>query len=313
MTVEVTRGVVESTHLVDVVVIGPTGPVFVAGDASRAILPRSAIKPIQVLPLIETGAAEHFDLSDEEIALGAASHSAEPPHTAAVQAWLARMGLNASALECGPARPLTQSRADDLLRSGVEFAPIHNCCSGKHAGFLAVAKHLGHELSGYIARDHPVQELVADAITRYTGVDTADLAYGVDGCGIPTFEIPLQSLATAMRRLAVSQEAAPRRVISALGGRAFWLSGTHRHETLLESIATEPLIAKVGAEGVFVGILPERGFGIALKARDGAERAANAAMTRVLAELGVVDPQAVATNNTNRAGTVVGSTEAHLS
>lgn len=312
--VKVTRSVVESEHLVDAIAVGHDGSALLsAGDTGRTILPRSAIKPIQVLPLIETGAADGFAVSNEEIALGAASHSAEPPHIAAVGAWLARMGLDPADLECGPGRPLTQTRADEILRSGDEFGPLHNCCSGKHAGFLAIAKHLGHGTRGYIARDHPVQELVADAISRYAGVETSDLAYGIDGCGIPTFAVALEALAIAMQRLATSDDAAATRLRAALSGNAFWMSGTQRYEYLLEQLVDEPLIAKVGAEGVFTAMLPERGIGVALKARDGADRAANAAMARVLVELGVINPDVLATNITNRAGTVVGTTEAHLS
>ena len=310
--VRVTRGIEESQHLVDLLVVDDSGPLITAGDVSRTVLPRSAIKPIQVLPLVETGAADRFDVTDDEIALGASSHSAQPEHLAAVDGWLQRIDLDRHALECGPGRPLSQSVADDLLRDRVEFEPLHNCCSGKHAGFLTVAQHLGHDPRGYINRDHPVQQLVADAIARYAGVDTADLAYGIDGCGIPTFGLPLRALAESMHKLVTSDDDAPRRVSQALSGRAFWLSGVDRHCLLMEKHAREPLVLKDGAEGVFMGALPERGIGFALKARDGAERAAKAAVTRVLVELGSVDPTGLDTTVLNKAGTVVGTTEAFL-
>ena len=313
LTVAVTRGIVESDHLVDALVLGPKGALIEAGDVSRKVLPRSAIKPIQVLPLIETGAAERFDVTNDEIALGSASHSAEAVHLAAVDAWLSRIGLDGGALECGPGRPLSAERADELVRSGTDFEPIHNCCSGKHAAFLTVAQHLGHDPQGYIARDHPVQQLVADAITRFTGVDTASLDYGIDGCGIPTFALPLDALAHSMQRLVTAGDEAANRVTGALPGRSLLLSGTGRHEHRMEAHASEPLLLKGGAEGVFMGALPQRGIGFALKARDGAERAANAAISLVLAELGAVNSEVVATNFTNRAGTVVGTTEAQLS
>lgn len=310
--VRVTRGVVESEHLVDAVIIGADGPLIAAGDGARTVLPRSAIKPIQVLPLLETGAADHFDVSDDEIALGSASHSAQPEHVAAVDGWLHRIGLDRDALECGAGRPLSTTVADDLLRGGHDFEPIHNCCSGKHTAFLTVAQHLGHDPHGYIERDHPVQQLVAEALARYTGVDTTDLAYGIDGCGIPTFGFELDALARSMQRLVTSDDPAARRVSEALPGRALLLSGTDRQEWRVEAHATEPFFVKGGAEGVFMGALPQRGIGFALKARDGAERAANAALARLLVEQGAIDPRLLATKIHNRAGTVVGTTEAYL-
>lgn len=308
-----TRGVVESEHLVDALIVDSNGAIISAGDVTRTILARSAIKPIQVLPLLETGAADRFAVTDDEIALGCASHSAQPEHLADVDAWLQRIGLNRDALECGPGRPLSPAVADELLRQGQDFAPIHNCCSGKHAAFLTVAQHLGHDPQGYINRDHPVQQLVADAIARYTGIDTTDVDHGIDGCGIPTFALSLDALAHSMQRLAASDDDAAQRVRQALPGRAFLLSGVDRQETRVETHAKEPLFVKGGAEGVFMGAIPQRGIGFALKARDGAERAANAAVARLLVELGAVDSVLLDTKVLNAAGTVVGTTEAHLS
>ncbi len=310
--IRVTRGVLESEHLVDALVFGANGPEISAGDISRVVLPRSAIKPIQVLPLIETGAAERFEVTDDEIALGSASHSAQPEHLEAVVGWLQRIGLDRDALECGPGRPLSTTVADDLLRQGQRFEPIHNCCSGKHTSFLTVAQHLGHNPQGYVSREHPVQQLVADAIARYTGVDTTDLDYGIDGCGIPTFALPLDSLAMSMQRLATSDDEPARRVTQALPGRASLLSGVGRQELLVQTHAKEPLLVKGGAEGVFMGALPQRGIGFALKARDGAERAANAALAWLLVELDAIDQKLLATKVLNKAGTVVGTTEAYL-
>ena len=312
ITVSVTRDVVESQHLVDCVVIGPEGPLLVAGELDRNVIARSALKPIQVLPLVETGAADHYELSDDEIALGASSHSAEQAHLDAVDAWLGRIGLNREALECGTARPLSVRRADELVGEGTTFEPIHNCCSGKHAGFLTIAKHLGEQTQGYIDREHPVQQLVTDAIGRYTGIDMSSRSSGLDGCGIPTFSLPLQALATAMCNLVTSDDPAAMRVTGALTRAAFWLSGPDRHECRVEMAAKEPLLLKQGAEGVFMGALPTRGYGFAVKARDGALRASSTAVSRVLDELGAVDTAPLATQITNAEGTVVGTMEAKI-
>lgn len=283
------------------------------GDLNRAVIPRSSIKPIQVLPLITSGAADAFGVSETELTLGAASHSGEAAHVEAVDGWLARIGLDRSALECGADRPISQDEADRLLRAGETFEAIHNCCSGKHAGFLTIAKHLGVDNRGYIDREHPVQQLVTDSIAEFTGVDVHSLSSGHDGCGIPTFAIPLQALAQSMARLVASDDEAPQRVTRALAANPFWISGTGRCEVLLVDAASEPLVIKAGAEGVYMAALPQRGLGIALKARDGAKRAAEAAIAAVLAELGVVPESASVSDITNKAGTVVGAMQVQRS
>ncbi len=312
IAVELTRDVVESVHLVDAVVATVDGPVTVWGDASAPIIPRSAIKPIQVLPLLRTGAAEAFGVSDIEVSLGAASHSGQPDHVKAVAAWLERIGYSSGVLECGPDRPIHVPSADDLLATGIPFAPIHNCCSGKHAGFLTVCRHLGFDPAGYIERAHPIQELVTAAIEEFTEVDLSDATNGADGCGIPTFTFPAHRLAHAMARLVTPAAlddvtaAAADRVVRSMSEHAWWMSGTDRAEDEFAEVASEPLVSKGGAEGVFMAALPERGIGIALKARDGAHRAADQAMAAVLANLDVL-PAAIAVDPiTNKAGTVVG-------
>ena len=271
------------------------------------------MKPIQVLPLVRSGAADAFGLSDAEIALGAASHSAEPRHVEAVDAWLDRIGLGRDALECGAGRPLSPAEADRRLLAGEQFESIHNCCSGKHAGFLTIAQHLGIDPAGYIEREHPVQQLVTAAIAEFTGIPVADHSSGTDGCGIPTFAMPLHALAGSLQRLVQSEQSSTRRVVAALTDNQFFLSGSDRLGTRLVSEASEPLLIKDGAEGVFVAALPTRGIGVAVKVRDGALRASEAAITAVLGELGVIDPSLAATEITNKAGTVVGLMEVCLS
>ncbi len=312
IAVELTRDVVESVHLVDAVVATVDGPVTVWGDASAPIIPRSAIKPIQVLPLLRTGAAEAFGVSDIEVSLGAASHSGQPDHVKAVAAWLERIGYSSGVLECGPDRPIHVPSADDLLATGIPFAPIHNCCSGKHAGFLTVCRHLGFDPAGYIQRAHPIQELVTEAIEEFTEVDLSAATNGADGCGIPTFTFPAHRLAHAMARLVTPAAldeptaTAAARVVQSMSDHVWWMSGSGRAEDDLATVATERIVLKGGAEGVFMASLPARGIGIALKARDGAHRAADAAMAAVFAQLGVVPADAAVSVITNKAGTVVG-------
>jgi len=313
LRVVVSRETDESEHLVDVVALSRNGLVAAFGDQNRGVIPRSAIKPIQAIPLVRTGAAAAFDLSDEEIALGSSSHSAEVAHIEAVEQWLHHIGLDESALECGPGRPFSMDEADRRLLDGEAFTPIHNTCSGKHTAFLTIARHLDVEPSGYIERDHPVQQLVIAAVEEFTGVSLSDAPSGVDGCGIPTFELPLIALARSMMSLVEpggfdsDTVAAAARVTNALSQNPYWVSGKDRTEAVLIAAASEPLLIKTGAEGVFIAALPQRGVGIALKVRDGATRASSLAIAATLEHLGVVAPGHAVRDVTNAAGTVVGA------
>lgn len=317
--VVLTRVVEESEHLVDAVVCSLDDVIVRHGNTSRSAIPRSALKPIQVVPLVHSGAASAFSLTDQQIALAAASHSGEVAHLEAVEAWLRQLGLDQSALECGASRPFAEAQADRLLMSGEPFQRLHNCCSGKHAGYLTIARHLGVDPAGYIQRDHPVQRLVDQTIETFTGVAIAEMQNGIDGCGVPTFSLPLEALARAMARLCnpadldSSYVEASARVTTALSNNHFWSSGTGRPEVELGRAASEPLIIKTGAEGVFTAGLPARGLGIAIKTRDGATRAADLAIAAILEELEVISPGHAVANVTNAAGTVVGTMQAHLS
>lgn len=310
LLVQLRRGnTVESEHLVDAVVATRTGPNHVWGNANRVILPRSAIKAVQALPLVTTGAAEHFGLTNEHLALACSSHNAEAGHLALVTSWFDLINGSVDWLECGPARPL---RDETWLDVGPNITPLHNCCSGKHVGFLSVACHLGVEHSGYLRFDHPVQQLVTEAISQFSGLTLTESDAAIDGCGIPTFAMPLSSLALSMANLVdpadVGEEwaAACDRITSSTEEHPWWVSGTGRHEVFLSEVATQPLISKTGADGVFTAALPTQGLGIACKARDGARRASDAAITAVLAYLGVVPDEAVAQPVMNTLSETVG-------
>lgn len=309
MRVQLTRGpVVESVHQIDVVVADSAGPALVWGDADRLVIPRSAAKFFQAVPLLATGAAERFAVTDAEVMLACSSHSAEPGHVEAVRTWLERLELTEEHLECGPDTPINDRAAEDIFRRGDGPAPILNCCSGKHTGFLAVARHLDLDPSGYIEPDHPVQRLVTEAVAHYVGHDLSTQEPGRDGCGIPTFAIPLAKLARGMVELISANETdrAAARIVAASADNHFWISGTGRCEMTLGAAASEPLVIKGGAEGVYMAALPERGLGIALKVRDGAGRAAEAAIASVLSGLGVVTEDEARRPLYNKAGTEIG-------
>ncbi|MGH6717678.1 MAG: asparaginase, partial [Alphaproteobacteria bacterium] len=185
---ETTRGGrVESHHRGRVVVVAAGGaPVAALGDVDEPVFPRSAIKFIQALPLVETGAADDHGVTPAELALACASHSGEPLHTMAVEAWLARLGLGEADLECGPHEPVHSATAAELSRAGRVPDRRHNNCSGKHTGFLTVARRLGVPTAGYSRSEHPVQRRVAAAIRDLTDCDPDAAPVGIDGCGVPT-------------------------------------------------------------------------------------------------------------------------------
>lgn len=311
--VELSRGtVIESVHHVDAVVVGPDGPVVAWGNPERSTIARSALKFVQAIPLLRTGAADAFAVSPEEITLACASHSGEQAHIDAVAVWLDRLDLSPTALECGPMFPLGKQAVIDHHQRKAPAEPLVHCCSGKHTGFLTVARHLDVDPKGYIEPGHPVQQLVTEAVAELTGCSLGDQPPGRDGCGIPTYGIALSGLATAMARLAdptklepATASAAERLIDSAIG-REFWISGTGRCEMRLAEVVTERLLVKVGAEGVFMAALPDRQLGIALKAVDGAERAAEAAIWAILALLGAVPQRDGGTPIRNAAGAEVG-------
>jgi L-asparaginase II len=278
LIVEVTRGeMVESRHRVAACVRG--GAAFDAGDTDALVYPRSAIKPIQATVLVESGAAAAFGVTDAELALACASHSGEERHVATVRAWLARIGLSENDLECG-AHPV----------AGVaKPTAAHNNCSGKHAGFLTVARHLGAPTQGYIQPDHPVQRLVMEKVAATACAKLAGAPRGIDGCGIPVFGVKLAELAGAMARFAAATDAAATRVRAAMAKEPFLVAGSGRFTTKVIEATKGDVLIKEGAEGVYCGAIPACGIGIAVKAEDGAGRAASAAMAHALRRLGALD------------------------
>ncbi len=291
---EVWRGdTVESRHRGAFAVVGP-GAALVsrAGDIEAPVYPRSAIKAFQALPLLESGAADALGLTDEELALICSSHSGEEAHVRVARAILAKTGLGEDRLECGAHPPQDQSAHRALIKSAGEASPIHNNCSGKHAGMLAFAAQLGIEPEGYIDRHHPVQKGVARVLDELCDVDTARLPLGIDGCSVPTWAIPLRTLALGFQRFASGERLSPerrqaaRRIIGAVAAHPYMVAGNKRFCTRLMEAVPRAFV-KTGAEGVFCAAVPHAGLGIALKCDDGAHRASETAIASVLASLDV--------------------------
>jgi L-asparaginase II len=290
--VEVRRGgLVESCHRGAVAIADADGVLVLGvGDVARPVFPRSAVKPLQALPLVESGAADRYGLGDEELALACASHSGEPAHVEGVRGMLAKAGLDPSALACGAHWPISQAAAFALARLGAPSA-LHNNCSGKHAGFLCAAGAMGVDHAGYWRPDHAVQRSVRAALEEVTGVALSDEERAVDGCSVPTWAMPLAGLARGFARFGTGHGLAPARARAAARLRAacarkpWYVAGTGRFCTEITGLLGERLLAKTGAEGVFCAALPQLGFGIALKCDDGAGRAAEAIMATLIAHL----------------------------
>jgi L-asparaginase II len=297
--VEVVRGaMVESRHRGAFAVVDAGGGVVLAqGDIARPVYARSAIKPLQALPLIETGAADAFGLGAREIALACASHNGSPAVVAAVEAWLGRAGLAADDLECGAHLPSDTEAAHALIRANAEPSALHNNCSGKHAGFLTTARHLGEPTRGYIAASHPVQQRVEAVLSAMTGLNLQRAPHGVDGCGIPVIGIPLDGLARGMARLAdpsglsTDRAAAARRVLDAIAAEFDIVAGASAFSRAIMQCAAPTIRLKTGAEGVMCAALPRHGLGIALKIDDGASRAVDVAMGAIFVRLAVLDAE----------------------
>jgi L-asparaginase II len=288
--VEVTRGaLVESRHRGAVAVCDAEGNSALAvGDVTSPIFPRSAVKALQALPLFEQGAAERFALTDEELALACASHSGEAAHVAGVESMLAKAGLKPSDLRCGAHWPIAQAAAATVARSGAPTA-LHNNCSGKHAGFLCVARAIGVDVADYWRPAHPVQRLVRGVLEDFTGASVGEACCAIDGCSVPTWAVPLHNLAHGFAKLGtgrgVSAERAraATRLRHACAAAPWFVAGTGRFCTEIMQLFGQRVFVKTGAEGVYCAALPQQALGIAVKCDDGAGRAAQAIMAAVLA------------------------------
>ena len=296
--VEVRRGAtVESRHVVSVAVADGNGGLrATAGDPELITFARSAIKPLQALPLVDDGVAEKFGFGAAELALACASHGGEPFHIDVAQSMLRRIGLDEHALACGAHPPMHEASARLLRDMGRAPTRIHNNCSGKHAGMLALARAHGWPLAGYHDVDHPVQQRMLHEMTRWSGVAPEDITIAVDGCGVATFALPLSGMARAFGALAAAArrgEKAPAAIARAMTTYPEYVGGTDRMCTELTRASAGRIIAKVGAEGVYCAAVPGAELGVALKVEDGARRAAEPALLGVLHALGLLSDDEV--------------------
>jgi L-asparaginase II len=310
--VTVTRaGWADCRHFVDIVVADSNGSIVASrGDSDGPIFPRSAIKALQALPLVESGAADAFGFQQRHLALASASHAGDPVHVATALEMLDAAGNTVNDLECGTHPPHSEKARRDLAAKGVAPSAIHNNCSGKHAGFLAFASFEKYPKAGYVRREHPVQRAVADTLASVTGYRHEAGNAAIDGCSIPTFCIPLVSLAQGLARFATGagvgaeRAAAMARIREACIACPEMVQGEGGFDTKLMRAGSGTIFAKGGAEGVMVAALPGTGLGIALKCRDGAGRAGEVTLASVLQML-IPGEEPVTTSLKNMANPVL--------
>ena len=334
--VQVKRGAItESRHRGHVVVIEPDGnAIATLGAPQNVTFLRSSAKPFQALPLLLSGAAERYEFTDREVALACGSHNGEKIHTELAASMLRKIGLGPEALKCGAHEPYGTEAAIELRERGEEPTALHNNCSGKHAGMLAVASHLGAPIENYDRPENPVQKMIADVVSRFSDVAVIDLAVGVDGCGAPIFGITVKAMALAYARLVAPPAGFDKetrdacdRVVRVMSAYPELIGGTSdRLDTEIMRAAPGRIISKVGAEGVYTaGIKPceewPNGFGLAIKIEDGDDkRARPTVVIESLRQLGVLRDESLEAVAKyaffpvrNRRGDVVGEISASFS
>jgi len=285
-------GLLESVHQGHAVVIDDTGEIVESwGDPHAIVYPRSSAKMLQALPLVESGVADRFGLTPEQLALACASHSAAAIHTTRVQNWLRDLDLGDVAFRCGPNWPMDVTARNAMIKTDATPCRYHNECSGKHCGFLTMTKANGWGPE-YVEVDHPLQVLVKTTFEEVTGEDSP--AWGIDGCSAPNFATSLLGMGRAMAKYASAgtdtRGAAMARLRDAMMAYPELVANDDRACTQLMRAAKGQGAFKTGAEGYFIAILPQLRLGVALKIVDGSQRARDCAIASILCRLGVLDP-----------------------
>lgn len=284
----------ESLHQVDAVIVDRKASVhWRTGDDEAPVYWRSGAKPFQLLPFLAAGGADRFSLSGEEIAVMVSSHSGARFHVECVQGILQKMQLTAEHLDCGVAKPLDEEISRQMFRDGEPYRNLHNDCSGKHAGMLGLALIKGHPLAGYKKATHPLQSEMRRAVARASGLNPETIREGTDGCGVPTFYVPLHSMALAYANLAHPTSeywgdwtGPAQTILAAMTRHPEFVGGEGRYETHLMRLTEGRLVAKLGAEATFCIGNCDAGLGFACKVKDGAMRVLPHVCTEVLLEKG---------------------------
>lgn len=299
LQIQVTRGdSVESTHLVEAIVMDPQGTRMESfGELHRPVFARSAIKLIQALQLVESEAYEKFSLSPQELALACASHNGEKQHTELAELWLQKLGLSDGALACGAHWPGDRETELALIRQGVQPRKVHNNCSGKHCGILSVIRQYQESADHYQNWDHPAQVRLRKLLSDTTRVDFSLAPWAVDGCGIPTYAVPLKDICFAMTGFLGGRWIPPQRwtamgeVLNAVRTYPQLVGGSTSVDSRVLAASDGNIVIKTGAEGVYTGLSFGNGVGIAIKSLDGSTRGARAALAFLLRRYHCAKPE----------------------
>ena len=297
IAVELTRGgIVECTHRASVAIVDTAGKVVRHhGNVESPIFPRSAIKIFQAMPMVESGAADVFKLTPQELALTCASHNGEKKHAHTSECMLHKMGLGEPDLECGCHKSSYLERFEEMIRDGETLSQLHNNCSGKHAGMLALAKQKGWDIKGYVKQTHPVQQSILGNMEMMMGCDMSDAPVDVDGCSAPAWAVPLKNMAYAFAqvadpsRLPTEKEHAVRTLRDAVTANPYYVGGTKRFDTDVMDALGDKAFIKVGAMAVHGIALPEYGLGVAIKVDSGLTQASQTIAINIMEQIGVLD------------------------
>jgi L-asparaginase II len=300
---EVTRGgIVESVHEGMIAVVDVDGNLVAsAGDPEAVIFYRSSAKPFQAIPVIESGAADHYGFTPAELALCCASHYGSQLHQSQVTAMLAKLDLNPAALQCGAPLPADDTEFGRIMEGLVPRSPLHCDCSGKHTGMIATALHLGLPIEGYLELEHPIQQRILQVMAEVCRVPVDSFVLGTDGCSVPTFGAPIRAFATSWAALAAPErvpEGAGRQYASTLNRLreamiAFPenVSGNGALVATIMHAGGGDFVCKSGAEGLICLGVPAAGLGIAIRVADGSFRAHAPIVVSVLEQLGLIRPE----------------------
>lgn len=291
--VHVIRGnKVESIHRGDIVIVNQEKKILKhIGDPNKKTFWRSAAKPFQVLPFVEAGGIDRYNIESHELALMCSSHGGEKEHVETARSILRKIGLDESFLDCGKSRPMYEGAYRTLLRANEAFLAVHNPCSGKHSGMLALAQLMGIDTENYIKEAHPVQQMMIESISKITQLDKSEIEIAIDGCGVPVFGLTITDMAFAFSQLAgpYSRFESLKPIAEAMIQNPFYVAGTKRLDTILMEETNGKLVAKLGAESVYCVGLMGQGKAMAMKIEDGNYRALDALVPKFLNLNGFID------------------------
>ncbi|WP_026894533.1 asparaginase [Clostridiisalibacter paucivorans] len=286
---------VDLTHIGHIAVVNHKGELlYYYGDPNRVTFARSSAKPIQAIPVLESGAIEKYGITDKEIAIFCASHSGEDFHVKTVESILKKAELNKDYLQCGSHYPIANYASKELKSKGLEPENIHCNCSGKHSGMLITAKYYGEDLDSYYKQEHPVQRRIMNTLSEVCEYDENKIITAIDGCGVPVHAMPLYKFAHGFAKLSKPEVFNPIRkkvvskIITSMTKYPEMVGGTNRICTDLMKICGDRLFAKSGASAYYAIGLKDKGIGIAFKIEDGNSKIMPAIVLETLKQLKII-------------------------